>query len=204
MKADRNFRDQPSNGSPSVDVKLSIGGEQDSSENDAPCRTDKNRLHALKHGILSRNLLEALVARGESLREWRNLIRELRVALHVEDALARIFFDRLCAALMREALSSIAEREIFVATDESPGFEARVKRASMPAQLTNGTVGGQQALDLLRHLSPLERYGSRYRKEFDQNLGALLALRDGGPKALAQFLNKATKQRKDHSEDTND
>ena len=42
-------------------------------------RKDKNRLHAPKHRILSRNLLQALADRGENIREWQRMIRALHV-----------------------------------------------------------------------------------------------------------------------------
>jgi hypothetical protein len=188
-----------------ADVKSPAGDEQDGSQNEAHSRTDTNRLHALKHRILSRNLLEAMVERGESLREWRDLIRELRDELQVKGPLAGLYFDRLCAAMMREALISTAERAIFIATDEASSFEARLKQANMVAMATNSTnVDGPQAVNLLRYLPTLQRYASYYRKEFDRDLGALLAFRDGGPKALAQFLNRTGRHNKDNSRDSND
>jgi hypothetical protein len=187
-----------------ADLKSSAGDGQDSSESGAHCRTDKNRLHALKHGILSRNLLEALVERGESLREWRDFIRELRAELQVEGPLAGLYFDRMCAAMMRDTLISIAERTIFVATDESAAFEARLKQANLVALATDGkNVEGPQAVTLLTHLPTLQRYGSQHRKEFDRSLGTLLALLEGGLKALAQFLNRTGKH-KEHSGESND
>jgi hypothetical protein len=194
-----------STGNPTTTATSSAGNGQDSSKNGTHCRTDKNRLHALKHGILTRNLLEALVERGENPREWRNYIRAFCAELQVKGRLAELYFDRMCASMMREALISNAERAIFVATDESPGFEARLKQANMAALATNSTnIDGPQAVNLLRYLPTLQRYASCYRKEFDRDLGALLALRDGGSKALAQFLNRTGKQNKHDSGESND
>lgn len=81
-----------SDGNPSATAKPSAGEGQENSENSGR-RSDENRLHILKHGILSRNLLEALVERGESVREWRDLIRELRTDLQVEGPLAGVYFE---------------------------------------------------------------------------------------------------------------
>jgi hypothetical protein len=193
-----------STGNP-ADVKSSAGDGQTGSQNEAHPRTDTNRLHILKHGILSRNLLEALVERGESLREWRDLMRELHVELQVEGPLAGLYFDRMCAAMMREALVSTAERTIFVTTDETGSFAARLMQANMVALATNSTnVDGPQAVNLLHYLPIMQRYGSYQRKEFDHNLGALIALREGGPKALALFLNRTGKRNKQGTGEAND
>lgn len=198
----KNLPNDPSTGNPTANVKSSTGDEVDSSQNVAHCRADKNRLHALKHGILSRNLLEALVERGESLREWRDLIRTLRADLQVEGPLAELHFDRMCADMIREALISNAERAIFIAKDEGPEFNARLKRASMVAQFTKTTnVGDPQALDLLRYLPLIQRYRSQCGRDFNRELSAVLALTDGGPKALARFLSKTAARKRDTESD---
>jgi hypothetical protein len=190
---------------PQNEAQFSTAGEQDGAQNGAQPRTDKNRLHVMRHEVLSRNLLEALVERGESGREWRDLMRELRAELHVEGPVASLFFDRLCSSMLREALISIAERKIFVATDESPGFDSRLKRANEIAIATNSTnVDGPQAVNLLHYLPIMQRYACHQRKEFDHNLGALLELHEGGPKALALFLNRTRKRNKHGSGEAND
>jgi hypothetical protein len=116
------------NGDPDATAKPSARDGHENSEN-AGRRSDENHLHVLKHGILGRNLLEAMVQRGENPREWRNFIRELHAELQVEGALAELHFDRMCASMMREALISNAERAIFVAKDEGAEFDARLEQA---------------------------------------------------------------------------
>ena len=51
-------------------------------------RKDKTRLHCTRHGILSRPLLEALVRRGENLRQLRRMECAFRRDLQPEGALA--------------------------------------------------------------------------------------------------------------------
>lgn len=106
---------------------------------------------------------------------------------------------------MRCTLVTNAERAIFIAEDQGPGFDIRLKQASLIAIATNSTnVGGPQAVNLLDYISIFQRYETHYRREFNRDLGALLALRDGGPKALAHFLNRTGRQNKDNSGDSND
>ena len=68
-----------------------------------------------------------LVQRGENPREWRNFIRELHAELQIEGALAGLYFDRMCASMMREVLISTAERAIFVAKDGNPTIQVAVQ-----------------------------------------------------------------------------
>ena len=181
------------------------GDPQDKSKNDARRRKDKNRLHAPKHRILSRNLLQTLADRGENVREWQRMIRALHVDLQIQDQLGEIIFDRLCCSLMRCTLITNAERAIFIAEDQGPGYDARLKQASLIALTTNSTnVGGPQAVNLLNYLSLLQRYDAFYRREFNRDLGALLALRDDGPIASADFLNGIGRQKRDNSGESND
>lgn len=192
-------------GNPTTTAKSSAGDLQDQSKNSARRRKDKNRLHAPKHRILSRNLLQALADRGENIREWQRTIRAYHAELQIQDQIGELIFDRMCCSLMRCTLVTHAEKTIFVAEDQGPGFDARLKRASLIALTTNSTnVGGPQAVNLLNYLSLLQRYEAFYRREFNRDLGALLALRDGGPIALADFLNGIGRQKRDNSGGSND
>lgn len=189
------------NGDADATAKPSARDGHENPEN-AGRRSDENRLHVLRHGILSRNLLEAMVQRGENPREWRNFIRELHAELQVEGALAELYFDRMCASMMRDALISNAERAIFIAKDEGPEFDSRLKQASMVVRFTNTkNVGDPQALDLLRYLPVIQRYRSQCRRDFERDLGAVLALSDGGSKELARFLSKTAAAKKNTESD---
>jgi len=195
----------PNKGNTAATPKDFAGDPQDKPKNGAHCRKDKNRLHAPQHRILSRNLLQALADRGENIREWQRTIRAYHVELQVRDQIGELIFDRMCCSLMRCALVTHAERAIFIAEDQGPGFDARLKQASLIALTTNSTnVGGPQAVNLLNYLSLLQRYDAFYRREFNRDLGALLALRDGGPTALADFLNGIGRQKRATSGESND
>jgi hypothetical protein len=177
------------------------GDPRDQSKKGARRRKDKNRLHAPKHRILSRNLLQALADRGENIREWQRTIRAYHVELRIQDQIGELIFDRMCCSLMRCTLVTHAEKTIFIAEDQGPGFDARLKQASLIALTTNSSnVGGPQAVNLLNYLSILQRYEAFYRREFNRDLGALLALRDGGPTALADFLNGTGRQKRNTGE----
>ena len=143
-----------------------------------------------------------LVQRGENPREWQNFIRELHAELQIEGALAGLYFDRMCASMMREVLISNAERAIFVAKDEGPEFNARLKHASEVARFTNTkNVGDPQAIDFLRYLPVIQRYRSQCRRDFERDLGAVLAISDGGSKVLARFLSKTAAAKKNTESD---
>jgi hypothetical protein len=201
---------QPSSAAPNNENTAAMpkdfaGDPQDQSKNGARRRKDENRLHAPKHRILSRNLLQALADRGENIREWQRTIRAYHVELQIQDQIGEMIFDRMCCSLMRCTLVTHAERTIFIAEDQGPGFDTRLKQASLIALATNSVnVGGPQAVNLLNYLSILQRYEAFYRREFNRDLGALLALRDGGPTALADFLNGIGRQKRDKSGESND
>jgi hypothetical protein len=86
-------------GTPEVDIESAETGSYQSVEHPSRPRKDKARLHATRHGILSRPLLEALARRGENIRQLRGIERALREDLRPVGA--ELLFDRMWSSFLR-------------------------------------------------------------------------------------------------------
>ena len=58
------------------------------------CRADSGKLHRIRHGILSREVLNVLVQMGENRRSLRQLEKEVRAALRPSNPVGNLLFDR--------------------------------------------------------------------------------------------------------------
>ena len=67
-------------------------------------RNDKGKMHAVKHGILSRHVLEALQHLGMDVKYFRKLENQFRKEMQPPGKVGAILFDRFWASYMRTAL----------------------------------------------------------------------------------------------------
>ena len=73
------------------------------------CRTDSGKLHRVRHGILSRDALAALVQLGEDPRTLRRLERQYRAGLQPAGPLGDLLFDRFWSSYLRLMLIGCLE-----------------------------------------------------------------------------------------------
>jgi hypothetical protein len=162
----------------------------------AVTRTDKNRLHTARHGVLSRYPLEALAHLGENVRSLKRIERKFRAELKPSGILADVLFDRFFSSYLRCVLAARAEATAFAPIDQ-PAGESRLitslKERELPTLVVqdfNGTSDARLSADLLGQLALAARYDAHVSKEMYRALGMLLILRSGGEAALEQCVGK--------------
>jgi hypothetical protein len=174
------------------DSSLNDGVEK--SQKIAVTRKDKNRLHATRHGVLSRHPLETLARLGENVRTLRRIERKFREALKPSGIVAELWFDRFFSSYLRCVLAARAEATAFVPIDQPTGESRLVlKERELPTLVledSSGTSETQLSTDLIRQLALVTRYDAHSSKEMFRALGMLLILRSGGEAALEQCVGK--------------
>lgn len=159
-------------------------------------RKDKNRLHAARHGVLSRYPLEALARLGENIRSLRRIERKFRAELKPSGIVAAVLFDRFFSSYLRCVLAARAEAATFAPIDQpagEPRLITSLKEREVPTlvlQDSSGTSEAHLSADLLRQLALAARYDAHFSKEMYRALGMLLILRSGGEAALEQCVGK--------------
>lgn len=175
------------------------------------CRTDSGKLHRVRHGILAREALDALVQVGEDRRTLRRLERQYHEALRPNGPLGNLFFDRFWASYLRLLLIGRLETRLTAGNSvgksepESlalvPGVQPTLVRQDPDGQ-PSGATPLMQTLprDLLRDLVLVQRYGRNHSRELYRALGLLLLLRRGGEAALEDWaieMSRAKQPRKE-------
>ena len=94
------------------------------------CRTDSGKLHRVRHGILSREALDALVQVGEDRRTLRRLERQYRAALQPIGPFGNLFFDRFWSSYLKLILVGRLETQLFAG--KSVGKSKSVSLALVP------------------------------------------------------------------------
>ncbi len=84
---------------------------QDKRQPNLGVRKDKQRLHAMRHGILSQYPLQALALLGENTRRLRQMERVLRTELKISGTLQNILFDRVWSCFLRCLLARISHNK---------------------------------------------------------------------------------------------
>jgi hypothetical protein len=169
------------------------------SESDCPqrppratrARKDKGLLHARRHSILSRYPLEALVRRGENLRELRQIEKMLRAELKPVGILAELLFDRAWSSFLRCLLIARTEARLFTPVNQNDANgEPELKEAELQTLVwpEPGTTNYDFSRDLITQLETVLRYDGHHTREFHRSVVSLLALRDGGVRALLDCL----------------
>jgi hypothetical protein len=168
-------------------------------------RRDKNNLHATRHGILTRNPLEALAKSGENLRALRRAEKSLRAQFEPQGPIAGLWFDRAWSCYLHCLLISRAEKQIFLADEnQPPSFDERVRRTRTMMIATGNNKVIEQPENFLQSLLICQRYDSYYWREFHRALGVLSILRKGGLAGATQELSAAFRQNQDSSSEVDD
>jgi hypothetical protein len=169
------------------------GGE---SQHNPHIRKDKNRLHATRHGVLSRYPLEALASLGENIRNLKRIERKFREELKPSGIVGATLFDRFFSSYLRCLLAARAEAATFAPVDQ-PAGEPRhfvsLKERDVPTLVLQDSSGVSEThlpTDLLRQLALAARYDAHFSKEMYRALALLVILRNGGEAALDQCVGK--------------
>lgn len=160
-------------------------------------RTDKARLHATKHGILARPLYEALVGRGENVRQLREIENALREELQPVGIIAELLFDRAWSSYLRCLL--IVRTEARVLTPEQPTDFSFVP--GLPKIDTAPFCFDDITFSHLQHLALVQRYDAHFSKDFFRFVALLLAMRDGGKAGLSKQFEKSFGKNRDQPEE---
>ena len=162
-------------------------------------RTDKGRLHAVRHGVLARYPLEALRRLGEDGKALRRLERRFREELKPGGVLGEMFFDKFWSSFLRCLLAARTEANAFVpraqsqhgqtATSTIVGEELPILVVSEKQGL--GAAGESLPPDVLRELALVQRYDAHFGKEAYKALALLLILRRNGTSGLGQAMATA-------------
>ena len=165
------------------------------------CRKDSGKLHRAKHGILSREALDALVQAGEDKKTLRRLERQYRAALRPIGPFGSLFFDRFWASYLRLLLTGRLETRLMAGNSggkskaESlalvPGHQPTLVRQDPEGQPSGATPMMQELpADLLHDLVLVQRYDRHHSRELYRALGLLLLLRRGGEPALEDWASE--------------
>lgn len=168
-------------------------------------RKDKNRLHAIRHGALSRYPLEALTGLGENIRPLRDYERALRKELNPSGVLGAILFDRFWSSYLRCLLAARADAAGFnpsARQAEMPGHAAAIIDGNLPTLITIDRVPVHESIspDLLRQLALVEKYDRHFSREMYRALTMLLAAKNGGQEGIVKYMRQALPSSIDRSE----
>jgi hypothetical protein len=168
-------------------------------------RKDKKRLHATRHAVLSRYPLEALARRGVNIRQLRRIERMLRAELKPTGIIAEILFDRAWSSYLRCLLIALAETHLFAPVDSrlNSTRTPQLQELELPTLVwleNNGSLVNL-SVDLLKHLSIVQRYDNHFSREFFRAIDMLIAMRSGGEAGLTRQIEKTLGQIKDIYED---
>ena len=191
----------PEASSGSMDV-ISANTEQECGKREPRkvCRTDSGKLHRVRHGILSREALDALVQVGEDRKTLRRLERQYRAALRPIGPFGNLFFDRFWSSYLKLILVGRLETQLF--TGKSVSKSKSASWALVPGRLP--TLVSQQSdqpvdaipsneeldPDLMRGLLLAQRYDRHHSREMYRSLALLLLLRRGGEAALESWASE--------------
>jgi len=165
------------------------------------CRTDSGELHRMRHGILSREILDALVRLGENRRTFRRLERQYRAALQPIGPIGNMFFDRLWSSYLRLVLIGRLETQQFVSKSVGekksislelvPGHQPTLIRQDPDGQPSEATpLEEELPPDLFCRLVLAQRYDRHFSREMFRSLALLLLMRRGGEAALESWAGE--------------
>jgi hypothetical protein len=165
----------------------------------ARARKDKAGLHATKHGILARPLLEALARRGENIRQLRVIERMLREKLQRDGILAELLFDRAWSSFLRCVL--IARTEARVLTSQGPPSDLSFI-PNLPKLPKSDFSFDDISVLRLQQIALIQRYDAHFSRDFHRTVGLLMGMRHGGNAGLTKQLEKSYgKDKEDLSEE---
>ena len=122
------------------------------------CRTDSGKLHRVRHGILSREALDALVRIGEDRRTLRRPEKQYRTALRPIGPFGNLFFDRFWSSYLRLLLGGRLQTQLFAGKSVSkskpeslalvPGHQPTLVRQDPDGQPVEAIRLNDEMLDL--------------------------------------------------------
>jgi len=165
----------------------------------AHARVDKGRTHATRNGLLSRDIIQALVRSGENLRTLRRFERKCRDVFKPRGTLGDLFFDRFWSCYLRLYLSAKLEAKVLTAghsRQRSP-ILPELREGELPTLVSESEPNefkiGQESdasfsQDLFRDLALAQRYDAHFAREAIRMAGLLLVMRKGGKSALERLV----------------
>jgi len=174
-------------------------------------RKDSGKPHRVRHGILSREVLNALIQSGEDQKTLRRLERQFRAALQANGPFGDLFFDRFWAAYLRLLLISHFETRLIIGDSASkskpklmaltPGPRPTLVQQDPDDQQPQDNFLLQELpQDLLRSLVLVQRYDRHQSRELYRALGLLLIMRRGGELALEDWATEILGNNKSRQE----
>ncbi len=166
-------------------------------------RKDKQRLHAMRHGILSQHPLQVLARLGVNTRPLRRMERALRTELKISGTLQNMLFDRVWSCQLRCLLAAIVEGTTLFPTkgaNDPPTQAPSLVAGELPTLTweTRENANGNFPPDLFQQLSLVQRYDAHYSRAMLRYLGFLLLLRDRGESGLKGCIEKIIGPKSDH------
>jgi hypothetical protein len=161
-------------------------------------RKDMGRLHAVRHGALSRYPIEALRHLGEDPKSLRRLERRFQAELKPQGAIADLVFDRFWSSYLRCLLAARTEATVFrrQGQNSSQGkTKARLLDGAFPTLVVEQSpepvlMPAPLGAETLHHLALVQRYDRHFGKEMYGALALLLVLRSSGEAGLEDALAK--------------
>ena len=162
-------------------------------------RRDKGSTHATRCGLLSRDIVRALVRSGENLRSIRRYEKQLRAFFRVRGILGELFFDRWWSSHLRLLLSGKLEARVLTSdhSNRPKPILPELREGDTPYLVTtsdlnefDGAQGFDSGLpqDLFHDLALVPRYHGHFAHEEDRMLVPLLLMRKGGEAALVKWI----------------
>ena len=162
------------------------------------CRTDLGKIHRMRHGVLSREALDALVQVGEDRKTFRRLERQYRAALRPPGPFGNLIFDRFWSSYLKLILVGRLETQLFTgkSVDKSKSASLALVPGHLPTLVSQHPDGQpveaiqlieELPSDLLRGLVLAQRYDRHHSREMYRALALLLLLRRGGEAALESW-----------------
>jgi len=161
-------------------------------------RRDTGRTHVTRCGLLSRDIVRALVRGGENVRTIRRYEKQFRAFFKPEGPLGEYFFDRWWSCYLRlHLLASLeAERLRPTKSHRRPAIEHELREGNLPALVTTDLTEFEIAQrfdfdlpqDLVRELAFVARHDAHFSREMNRMLEPLLVMREGGEAGLIKWM----------------
>ena len=159
-------------------------------------RKDTGRLHAVRHGALSRYPLEALRHLGENSKSLRRMEQRFRTELKPHGEIAEVVFDRFWSSYLRCLLAARTEANVFLRQGDglSQGkSKPRLVDGDFPTLVVEhsakpGLMLEPLGAETLHELALVQRYDRHFAKEMYGALALLLVMRRSGEAGLEDAL----------------
>jgi hypothetical protein len=167
--------------------------------NRAQARLDKGRTHTTRNGLLSRNIVEALVRSGEKVRTLRRYEKKCRDFFKPRGTLGELCFDRFWSCYLRLYLSAKLEATVLTSNhsrQRSP-ILPELREGELPTLVSESDPNDFEiaqkcdadfSQDLFRSLALAQRYDAHFVREAIRWAGLLLVMRKGGMGALERSI----------------